>query len=69
VTVRLAGWQASTIRPNSLAAEAEDGDQKLCKLLVDYEEQSEIIGVMDFVREYKIEATLSDGRLPAGSKR
>jgi hypothetical protein len=25
-------------------------DQKLCKLLVDYEEQSEIIGMMDFVR-------------------
>jgi hypothetical protein len=33
-------------------------DQKLCKLLVDYEEQSEIIGIMDFVREYKIEPAL-----------
>jgi hypothetical protein len=26
-------------------------DKMLCKLLVDYEEQSEIIGMMDFVRE------------------
>ena len=26
-------------------------DKKLCKLLVDYEEQSEIIGMMDLVRE------------------
>jgi hypothetical protein len=44
-------------------------DQKLCKLLADYEDQSEIVGMMDFVREYKIESTLSDGRPPAGSKR
>jgi hypothetical protein len=30
-------------------------DKKLCKLLVDYEEQSEIIGMMDFVHELKTE--------------
>jgi hypothetical protein len=36
-------------------------DKKLCKLLVDYEEQSEIIGMMDFVRELKIEPTLRGG--------
>jgi hypothetical protein len=29
-------------------------DKKLCKLLVDYEDQSEIIGMMDFVRELKL---------------
>ena len=33
-------------------------DQKLCKLLADYEEQSEIIGMTDFVRELKIEPSL-----------
>jgi hypothetical protein len=38
-------------------------DKKLCKLLVDYEEQSEIVGMMDFVRELKIEPTLRGGRL------
>lgn len=32
-------------------------DQKLCKLLADYEERSEIIGMTDFVRD-KIEASL-----------
>ncbi len=45
-------------------------DKKLCKLLVDYEEQSEIIGMMDFVRELKIEPALSGGPPDvAGSKR
>jgi hypothetical protein len=29
-------------------------DERLCKLLTDYEEQSEIIGMMDFVRELKL---------------
>ena len=33
-------------------------DKKLCKMLVDYEEQSEIIGMMDFVRDLKIEPSL-----------
>lgn len=28
-------------------------DKKLCKLLVDYEDRSEIIGMLDFVRELK----------------
>jgi hypothetical protein len=39
-------------------------DKKLCKLLVDYEEQSEILGMMDFVRELKIEllALATDGQ-------
>jgi hypothetical protein len=32
-------------------------DQKLCKLLADYEERSEIIGMTDFVRD-KIEPSL-----------
>jgi hypothetical protein len=31
-------------------------DEKLCKLLVDYEERSEIIGMMDFVHELIIES-------------
>ena len=45
-------------------------DKKLCKLLVNYEEQSEIVGMMDFVRELRIEPTLRGG-LPdaARSKR
>lgn len=29
-------------------------DNKLCKLLVDYEEKSEIIGMMEFVRDLKM---------------
>ena len=29
-------------------------DQKLCKLLVDYEEKSEIISMMEFVRDLKM---------------
>jgi hypothetical protein len=29
-------------------------DEKLCKLLVDYEEKSEIIGMMQFVRDLKM---------------
>ena len=29
-------------------------DDKLCKLLVDYEARSEIIGMMDFVRNLKM---------------
>jgi len=29
-------------------------DQKLCKLLVDYEDKSEIIGMMAFVRDLKM---------------
>ena len=33
-------------------------DKKLCRLLVDYEEQSEIIGMMDFVHELKVEPAL-----------
>jgi hypothetical protein len=37
--------------------------KKFCKLLVDYQEQSEIIGMMDFVRELKTEPTLR-GRPP-----
>jgi hypothetical protein len=28
-------------------------DQRLCKLLVDYEQDSEIVGMLDFVRDYK----------------
>ncbi len=31
-------------------------DQKLCKLLVDYEEKSEIIGMMEFVRDLKMKS-------------
>jgi hypothetical protein len=31
-------------------------DEKLCKLLVVHEEQSEIIGMMDFVSDLKIES-------------
>lgn len=44
-------------------------DKKLCKLLVDYEEQSEIIGMMDLVRELKIEPALGGPPDAAGSKR
>jgi hypothetical protein len=45
-------------------------DKKLCKLLVDSEEQSDIIGMMDFVRELKIEPAIRGGpRDEAGSKR
>lgn len=29
-------------------------DEKLCKLLVDYEAKSEIIGMMEFVRDFKM---------------
>jgi hypothetical protein len=29
-------------------------DEKLCQLLVDYEAKSEIIGMMEFVRDFKI---------------
>ena len=29
-------------------------DKKLCKLLVDYETKSEIIGMMEFVRDLKM---------------
>jgi hypothetical protein len=44
-------------------------DEKLCKLLVDYEEQSEIIRMMDFVRELNTRPSLC-GCSPdaAGSK-
>jgi hypothetical protein len=35
-------------------------DKKLCKLLVDYEEQSEIIGMLDFVRELKTRPSLCE---------
>ena len=45
-------------------------DRNLCNLLVDYEQRSEITGMMDLVREIKIESNLrgcsSDG---AGSQR
>jgi hypothetical protein len=44
-------------------------DKKLCQLLVDYEEQSEIIGMMDLVHELKIEPPLRGGAPDsAGSK-
>ena len=29
-------------------------DEKLCKLLVDYETNSEVIGMMEFVRDFKM---------------
>ena len=35
-------------------------DKRLCKLLVDYEEQSEIIAKLDFVRELKTDPSLCE---------
>jgi hypothetical protein len=37
-------------------------DEKLCKLLFDYEEKSEIIGVMEFVIDLKVKAARRKSR-------
>jgi hypothetical protein len=46
-------------------------DKKLCKLLVDFEDRSEIIGIMEFVRDLRMKAALSKeirtARLPTRS--
>ena len=39
-------------------------DEKLCKLLVDYEDRSEIIGMMEFVRELKTKPPGRTSRRP-----
>lgn len=56
--------------PASCVMEQIRRDNKLCRLLVDYEGQSEIVGMIDFVHEFKVEPALR-GRAPGalGSKR